>query len=131
MSNDFSTEQERLEALVSNYFGALPPAFEYLVEGGVTALALMTENPRHNQHFLFHKSTGANAIQALEAMLEYIRDHRALEPTYTIQWRAFGETELHTSYFSAPNILGALDKFFHGRDVHTITVFSVTLNPMS
>jgi hypothetical protein len=131
MSNDFSTEQERLEAQVANYFGAMPPRFDYTVEGGLTHLALMTNNPRHNQEFLFHQSSGAHAVQALESMLEYIREHRALEPTYTIQWRAFNETELHTSYFSAPNIMGALDKFFHGRDVHAITVFSVTLNPLS
>ena len=131
MSNDFVTEQERLEGQVRTYFGAHPPLFKYEEDGGVVHLALMTENPRHNQQFLFHKSSGANAIQALESLLEYVREHRAQEPTYTIQWRAFSETELHTSYFSAPNILGALDKFFHGRDVHAITVFSVTLNPLS
>ncbi len=131
MSNDFVTEQDRLENQVRTYFGALPPLFQYNEVGGVVHLALMTENPRHNQQFLFHKSSGANAIQALESLLEYIREHRSQEPTYTIQWRAFGESELHTSYFSAPNILGALDKFFHGRDLHAITVFSVTLNPLS
>lgn len=131
MSNDFSTEQERLEEQVRMYFGAHPPLFQYAEEGGLVRLALMTENPRHSQQFLFHQSTGANAIQALESMLEYIREHRAQEPTYTIQWRAFGEAELHTSYFSAPNILGAMDKFFHGRDLHAITVFSVMLNPLS
>lgn len=131
MSNDFVTEQDRLENQVRTYFGALPPLFQYEEVGGVVHLALMTENPRHNQQFLFHKSSGANAIQALESLLEYIREHRSQEPTYTIQWRAFGESELHTSYFSAPNILGALDKFFHGRDLHAITVFSVTLNPLS
>ena len=94
-------------------------------------MALITENPRHNQRFLFHQSEGATDIQALEEMLEYIREHRALEPSYTIQWRAFGDAELHTSYFSAPNVLAALDKFFYGRDVHSITVFSVNLNPIS
>jgi hypothetical protein len=131
MSNNLSTEKDHLEDQVRTYFGSTPPTFQYHVSGGLTQLDLMTTNPRHQQEFLFHQSTGANPIQALESLLEYIREHRALEPTYTIQWRAFDASELNTSYFSAPNILGALDKFFHGRDVHSITVFSVTLNPLS
>ena len=38
---------------------------------------------------------------------------------------------LHTSYFSAKNILGALDKLYFDRDPNTITVFSVNLNPLA
>ena len=33
--------------------------------------------------------------------------------------------------FSAGNILLALDKFFAGRDPHTVQVYSVILNPLS
>ena len=51
-------------------------------------------------------------------MLDYTQTHRDRELSYTIQWRVAGETELHTSYFSAGNILMALDKFFAGRDPH-------------
>ena len=131
MSNDSNTERARLEDQVRGYFGGHPVHFQYHEMQGLVQLDLTTENPRHRQNFLFHQSTGAHAIQALEDMLDYIREHRALEPTYTIQWRAFGEPELQTSYFSAPNVMAALDKFFYGRDVHSITVFSINLNPLS
>lgn len=131
MSIDPRTEQQRLEDVIRAYFLPHAPHFEYEARGGAVHLALITENPRHNQRFLFHSTEGASAVQALEAMRDYIREHRALEPSYTLQWRAFGDPELHTSYFSAPNILAALDKFFYGRDVHSITVFSVNLNPLS
>lgn len=131
MTSDPRTEQERLQDGISAYFVPHAPHLAFEQRGGKVHLALITENPRHNQRFLFHQSEGATDIQALEEMLEYIREHRALEPSYTIQWRAFGDAELHTSYFSAPNVLAALDKFFYGRDVHSITVFSVNLNPIS
>lgn len=130
-SMDTAAEVARLEEAIAKYFGASVPNFEYTEADGVVQLAVTTANPRHQQRFLFHKTSGASQRQALEDMLDYIRDHRGAEPTYTIQWRTFGDVELHTSYFSAPNILGALDKFFYGRDLHTITVFSVTLNPLS
>ena len=131
MTSDPRTEQERLQDGISAYFVPHAPHFAFEQREGKVHLALITENPRHNQRFLFHQSEGATDIQALEEMLEYIREHRALEPSSTIQWRAFGDAELHTSYFSAPNVLAALDKFFYGRDVHSITVFSVNLNPIS
>jgi len=130
-SMDTAAEITRLEEAIAKYFGSSTPNFESKEEDGVVHLAVTTANPRHQQRFLFHRTSGATKRQALEDMLDYIRDHRGAEPTYTIQWRAFGDLELHTSYFSAPNILGALDKFFYGRDLHTITVFSVTLNPLS
>jgi len=131
MTSDPRTEQVRLEDAVRAYFLPHAPRFDYVEQNGRVSLALVTENPRHNQRFLFHQTEGATAVQALEALLAYIREHRALEPSYTIQWRAFDDPELHTSYFSAPTILSALDKFFYGRGVHSITVFSVNLNPLS
>ncbi len=130
-TNDPEGEIQRLEEAVMKTFGAVAPSLDYSEMNGVVELTVTTSNPRHQQRFLFHRSNGATKRQALEDMLDYIREHRGAEPTYTIQWRAFGDTELHTSYFSAPNILGALDKFFFGRDLHVITVFSVTLNPLS
>ena len=44
---------------------------------------------------------------------------------------ARGEGSLQTSYFRAKNVLEALDKLFFDRDPNSITVFSVTLNPIS
>lgn len=64
-------------------------------------------------------------------MLEYVKNYKEKENSYTIQWVARDEHELHTSYFRAGNILEALEKLYYGRDRNTITVFSVVLNPVS
>ena len=64
-------------------------------------------------------------------MLTYVQSYKEKENSYTIQWVAKGDTELHTSYFKAGNILDALQKLYYGRDMNTITVFSVVLNPIS
>jgi hypothetical protein len=135
--NDAKTTEQleiiRIEESVRGYFDYVDHAlvFELHCEEKVCELALFTENPRHNQRFLFHKSRGTSAVQAYREMLDYIREHRHAEQSFTIQWRASGETELHTSYFSAHHVVHALDKFFEGRDLHTITVYSVMLNPLS
>lgn len=122
---------ERLEKEIRGYFGSHSIEIVESEEGGVIELALVTKGVEHGQKFLFHKSRGAYRQQALEDLLDYIKDHGAQESTYTVQWRAFNESDLHTSYFSAPNIQGALEKFFFGRDIHSTTVFSVSLNPIS
>jgi hypothetical protein len=126
-----TSHSERLEIEIRGYFGSHSIEIVETEEGGVIQLALVTKGEEHGQKFLFHKSRGAYRQQALEDLLDYIKDHRAKESTYTVQWRAFNESELHTSYFSAPNIKCALEKFFFGRDIHSITVFSVSLNPIS
>jgi hypothetical protein len=64
-------------------------------------------------------------------MLEYVENYKEAESSYTIQWSLKGENSLHTSYFRAKNILGALDKLYFERDPNSITVFSVMLNPIS
>ena len=126
-----SENTERIENERRGYFGTHQIEFiEERIEG-VIEVALVTTSSHHWQKFLFHKARGAFRQQALESLLDYIREHKAKECTYTIQWRALNSTDLHTSYFSAPNIQAALDKFFFGRDVHSITVFSVSLNPIS
>jgi len=125
------TNEERIENEIKLYFGAHQVEFVENQEDGVIDMALVTISPQHGQKFLFHKSKGAYRQQALEDLLEYIKEHKAKESVYTIQWQAFNETDFHTSYFSAPNIQSALDKFFFGRDIHCITVFSVSLNPIS
>jgi len=126
-------EIQRIEETIRGFFDYADSelAFESAVEGDVFKLALFTSNPRHNQRFLFHKTSGATVLQAHRDMLEYIRDHRDAEQSFTIQWRASGASELHTSYFSAHHVLHAIDKFFEGRDLHAVTVYSVMLNPLS
>ena len=64
-------------------------------------------------------------------MLQYVKSYKEKEGSYTIQWSIKGENVLNTSYFSAKNIMGALDKLYYDRDPNSITVFSVILNPMS
>ena len=132
MSLDPATEDRLLQDLRS-YFGYADDHIEFVwdEQDGLHELSLFTYNPRHTHRFLFHTAQGSSRVQALQALLEYTQTHRDREQSYTIQWRVAGETELHTSYFSAGNILMALDKFFAGRDPHTVQVFSVALNPVS
>ena len=126
-----SEKTERVENEIRCYFGNHQVDFIEEKLEGIIEIALVTTSAHHGKKFLFHNSRGAYRQQALESLLDYIREHKAKECVYTVQWRAMNETELHTSYFSAPNIQAALDKFFFGRDLHSITVFSVSLNPIS
>ena len=122
---------ERIENEIRGYFGTHQVEFIEEKLEGIIEVALATTSAHHGQKFLFHKCRGAYRQQALESLLDYIREHKAKESVFTIQWRAINDDELHTSYFCAPNIQAALDKFFFGRDLHSITVFSVSLNPIS
>jgi hypothetical protein len=94
-------------------------------------LRLITVNPTHNQSFLFHTCEGADKVDALRNMLEYVKGYKDEESSFTIQWNLRGENALNTSYFRAKNILGALDKLYYDRDPNSITVFSVMMNPIS
>lgn len=105
--------------------------FEFSEKENKVRLEIFTINPKHKQSFLFHTSLGRDKIEALESMLEYVNKSRLQYNSYTIQWSLKGEDKLHTSYFRAKNIMEALDKFHHGRDLNTVTVFSVVLNPIA
>lgn len=106
--------------------------FEYSqVEGNKVKLDLITINPRHNQSFLFRSEIGYDKIDALKKMMDYVENHREKESSFTIQWMTQGLNELQTSYFRAKSIYDALDKLYYGRDMNTITVFSVVLNPIT
>ncbi len=94
-------------------------------------LRLITFNPLHNQSFLFHTVSSDSEMEAYREMLSYVQYHKEEESSYTIQWSLLGENKLHTSYFRANTILGALDKLYFERDPNTINVFSVMLNPIS
>ncbi len=123
-----------VEKEIEGYLGGLESnsiVFEYKEADGHFKLELITVNPRHKQSFLFHSTEGLTKEDCLYKMLAYLREYKVKESTYTIQWRLMGEEELHTSYFRANNIMSALDKFYHGRDLNSIVVFSVTLNPIA
>jgi len=132
-SSDIHVESAKIQREIKNYLGVNSSelVFEYSAHDGRQKLDLITINPRHNQSFLFNSTLGFDKVDALNKMLNYVKNLRDEESSYTIQWMAKDEKELHTSYFRASNILDSLDKLYYGRDRNTITVFSVVLNPVS
>ena len=132
-SSEMHVEAARIQQEVKNYLGLRTSdlVFEYSSQDGKIKLDLITVNPRHNQAFLFHSETGTDKLDALRKMLDYVQNYKEKENSYTIQWVAKNDKELHTSYFKASNIMDALQKLYYGRDMNTITVFSVVLNPIS
>ena len=131
--SEMHVEAARIQREITDYLGLRPSdlVFEYTNAEGKIRLDMITVNPRHNQAFLFHSVTGGDKVEALRKMLDYVQRYKEKENSYTIQWVVKGGKELHTSYFKAPNILDALQKLYYGRDMNTITVFSVVLNPIS
>jgi hypothetical protein len=131
--SDVHVEAARVQQQIKDYFGvkASELVFEFSLLEGKIKLDLITINPRHNQSFLFHSETGADKVDALKKMWNYVQSYKEKENSYTIQWTTKSNSELHTSYFRAGNILEALEKLYYGRDRNTITVFSVVLNPIS
>jgi hypothetical protein len=132
-TSEMHVEAARIQQEIKNYLGLRTSdlVFEYSTVDRKVKLDLITINPRHNQAFLFHSETGTDKLDALKKMLDYVQNYKEKENSYTIQWVAKGERELHTSYFRAGNIMDALQKLYYGRDMNTITVFSVVLNPVS
>lgn len=132
-STDIHIESAKLQKEIINYLGLNDSelVFEFGSQDGKTKLDLITINPRHNQSFLFHSEMGYDKLEALKKMMDYVKNYRDRESSYTIQWMTKDDKQLHTSYFRASNILDSLDKLYYGRDRNTITVFSVVLNPVS
>lgn len=132
-NSEIHVEAARIQQEIKDYLGTRTSdlVFEYALADGKIKLDLITVNPRHKQAFLFHSETGIDKLDALRKMLNYVQNYKEKENSYTIQWVAKGDQELHTSYFKAGNIMDALHKLYYGRDMNTITVFSVVLNPIS
>jgi hypothetical protein len=132
-ASEMHVESARIQQEIKSYLGVRTAdlVFEFSVLEGKTKLDLITINPKHNQAFLFHSQTGVDKLDALKKMLLYVKDYKEKELSYTIQWVAKGDKELHTSYFRASNVMDALQKLYYGRDMNTLTVFSVVLNPVS
>lgn len=131
--SDIHVESVKLQKKIESHLGIQGSelSFEFQAMDGKTKLDLITINPRHNQSFLFHSEMGIDKVDALNKMLDYVKSYKDKYNSYTIQWIAKDETELHTSYFTATNMYDALDKLYYGRDINTITVFSVVLNPVA
>jgi hypothetical protein len=133
ISQDVHVEVAKIQQEIKDHLGLKSSdlMFEYTQADGKSKLDLITINPRHNQSFLFHSETGYDKVDASKKMLDYVKNYREKESSYTIQWIANGDKELHTSYFRASNVYNALDKLYYGRDMNQITVFSVVLNPVA
>ena len=131
--SDIHVEAARMQQEIKDHLGLKSSdlVFEYSTVDGKVKLDLITVNPRHNQAFLFQSVTASDKIDALKKLLDYVQSYKEKENSYTIQWVVKGGKELHTSYFKAANIMDALQKLYYGRDMNTITVFSVVLNPIS
>lgn len=133
MTKDRNLEIARAQKEIGEYIGIGKDDLIFNYEEGSKGvkLYLITLNPRHNQSFLFHSTQGVDKLDALNAMLDYVRTYKERTSSYTIQWSARGDSSLQTSYFRARNIMEALDKLFYDRDPNSITVFSVMLNPIT
>ncbi|MEQ9424710.1 MAG: hypothetical protein RJQ09_09855 [Cyclobacteriaceae bacterium] len=131
--NDQHTEIARIQNEIENFLGlkSNQVIFEYSKTDRGMKVDFITINPRHNQSFLFRSEMGLDKIESLNKLLEYVKDYKEKEGSYTIQWSVRGDKELHTSYFWGSNIYDALDKLYYDRDIHTINVYSVTLNPIT
>jgi hypothetical protein len=132
-TSEMHVEAARVQQEIKNYLGLRGSdlVFEFSVQDGKSKLDLITINPKHNQAFLFRSEAGIDKLDALKKMLGYVQNYKEKELSYTIQWVAKGDKELHTSYFRASNVMDALQKLYYGRDMNTLTVFSVVLNPVS
>lgn len=132
-SADIHVELAKIQKDIQSHLGldSNSMVFTYSQIEGKIKLDLITINPRHNQSFLFHSVIAYEKIDALKEMLEYVKNYREKESPYTIQWATKNEKELHTSYFRAKDVYEALDKLYYGRNMQTITVFSVVLNPLT
>ncbi|MBC5775052.1 hypothetical protein H8S95_13325 [Pontibacter sp. KCTC 32443] len=130
---DVHVESARIQKQIENHLGISGSSllFEFRQMDDKVRLDLITVNPRHHQSFLFHTETGYDRVDVLRKMLEYVQNYRDKESSFTIQWMSRGDKELNTSYFRARNMYEALDKLYFGRDMNTITVFSVVMNPVS
>lgn len=134
MTTNLHVEISELQRQIEGYIGGQNAAslvFEFTDISGNQKLDVITVNPRHRQSFLFHSVEGIDQIDALKKMLDYVKTYKEKESSYTVQWTIVGDSELQTSYFRARNIIEALDKLYYGREVNSVTVFSVVLNPIA
>lgn len=132
-NTDVHVESARIQKQIENHLGISGNSllFEFRHIDNKERLDLITVNPRHHQSFLFHSEVGYDRVDVLRKMLAYVQNYRDQEGSYTVQWISRDNKELNTSYFRARNMYEALDKLYYGRDMNTITVFSVVLNPVS
>ncbi len=133
MQPELNSELEKIHISIANMLGLSRDllSFNYKTEDGKTTLQLATSNPRHQQTFLFHTTTGFGEMDALNKMEEYVTENKNTKSTYTIQWAMTDKNELHTSYFTGKNIYEVLDKFYYNKAITGTIIFNLSLNPLS
>ncbi len=133
MQPELNSELEKIHIEIARMLGLSREllTFNYANKEGKTTLQLATMNPRHQQTFLFHTTTGFGEMDALNKMQEYVQENKSTKNTYTIQWALDDNNELHTSYFTGKNIYEVLDKFYYGKDITGTIIFNISLNPLS
>lgn len=105
--------------------------FQFTEEQEKTILKLLTINPRHQQTFLLHTSVGFGQLDALNAMVDYVKSLEQTKHTFTVQWSRSSDDELQTSYFRGKTLYEVLDKFYYGKEISDTIIFSISLNPLS
>jgi hypothetical protein len=134
MQPELNSELEKIHLSIAQMLGLERPllTFNYTnTEEGRTTLELTTLNPRHQQTFLFHTTSGFGEMDALNKMMDYVAENKNTKSTYTIQWAVAEKNDLHTSYFTGKNIYEVLDKFYYGKAITGTIIFSLSLNPLS
>jgi len=79
--SDLHVEAARIQQQIKDYLGLRTSdlIFEYSLQEGKTKLDLITINPRHNQSFLFHSEKGADKVDALRKMWDYVKNFKEKE----------------------------------------------------
>ncbi|MBM78132.1 MAG: hypothetical protein CL846_06590 [Crocinitomicaceae bacterium] len=133
MINNITTRVEEIQGKISQSLGLSnnQVVFEFNKMPNYVDLDLFTINAIHKQQFFFHSTEGRDEIEALELMLKYVKNQLIIDDSFTIQWKLKGSTEIHQSHFRAKNMMDALDKFYFGRSVSSITIYSIVLNPLA
>lgn len=132
--NDENIEINQLQKKIESYLqlGNTNVIFNFTATANnKMRLDVITVNPRHEQSFLFRSEVGHDKKDALKLVLDYVKDFKDEDNSYTIQWSLRNDNELHTSYFRAKDIPEAIDKLQYGRDPNSLVIFSVVLNPIS
>jgi len=133
MQPELNKELEKIHEEIGKMLGLEREllSFNYSGNDGKTILELATKNPRHQQTFLYHTTTGFGEMDALSKMEEYVKEHKNIKSSYTIQWAMTDNNELHTSYFTGKTIYEVLDKFYYGKAITGTIIFNISLNPLS
>lgn len=93
-------------------------------------LELVTISPNaHRTRFLFHATTAETPGAALDAMFEYVNKHLKQQDTWQVRWHNPATKNVEVSWFRASNILEALQKFYHDKEIAEYKIYEVSLRP--